>query len=120
MCRSVIGMVRGRPKRGSGGAIPRRPPYRETTLQEVILQLRHLHSAVVVAVAALQRQNCELDADIASLLQRCVCDRLGEQLEKLEAFRLGAVQLTFPSGRPPAGASVRGRSPERGHIKCPR
>ena len=80
-------MVRGRPKQRNGGAIHRRLPRREPALHEVILHLRHVHSAVVVAVAALRRQNCELDADIASLLQRCVCDRLDDQLEKLEACR---------------------------------
>jgi hypothetical protein len=49
--------------------------------------LRHIQSAVIVAVAALRQQNCELDEDIARLLQRCVCDRLDDQLEKLEAAR---------------------------------
>ena len=47
--------------------------------------LRLAQSAAIVAVAALRQQNCELDEDIARLLQRCVCDSLGEQLEKLEA-----------------------------------
>jgi len=42
---------------------------------------------VIVAIAALRRQNCELDEDIASLLQRCVSDRIDDQLEKLEAAR---------------------------------
>jgi hypothetical protein len=53
----------------------------------VILHLRHVQSAVIVAVAALRRQNCELDEDIARLLQRCVCDSLEDQLRKLEAAR---------------------------------
>lgn len=80
-------MARGRPKQRNAGAIRPRLPRRELALHEVILNLRHVHSAVVVAVAALRMQNCELDADIASLLQRCVCDRLDDQLEKLEACR---------------------------------
>ncbi|HEV2443746.1 MAG TPA: hypothetical protein VGT07_14565 [Steroidobacteraceae bacterium] len=46
-----------------------------------------MQSAVIVAIAALRQQNCELDEDIARLLQRCVCDRLDDQLEKLEAER---------------------------------
>jgi hypothetical protein len=49
--------------------------------------LRHLHqiqSAVVVAVAALRQQNCELDADISSVLQRSVADRIQDQIERLE------------------------------------
>ena len=89
-------MVRRRLKQGNSGALRKRAPARVTPLDEVILQLRHVHSAVIVAVAALRRQNCELDEDIARLLQRCVCDRLGDQLEKLQALR-----------RPPA-ARVRG------------
>jgi len=80
-------MVRRRLKQGNSGALRKRPPTRVTPLGDVILQLRHVHSAVIVAVAALRRQNCELDEDIASLLQRCVCDRIGDQLEKLEALR---------------------------------
>lgn len=58
---------------------------RGTPLEEVALHLEHIRSAVIVAIAALRRQNCELDADIAALLQRCVCDRISDQLEKLEA-----------------------------------
>jgi hypothetical protein len=57
------------------------------TLGGSILQLRHVQSAVAVAIAALRRQNCELDEDIASLLQRCVCDRIEDQLHELEGAR---------------------------------
>ncbi|MGH8170303.1 MAG: hypothetical protein ACRET5_05205 [Steroidobacteraceae bacterium] len=57
------------------------------------LHLEHIRSAVIVAIAALRRQNCELDEDIAALLQRCVCDRIGDQLEKLEAAGHGDVRL---------------------------
>ena len=94
MWRSVPNMVRGRLKRGRDGAIcrppsaprARRPPVAQgPLLDEIVLRLRHVQSAVIVAVAALRRQNCELDEDIASLLQRCVCDSLHDQLEKLEA-----------------------------------
>jgi hypothetical protein len=80
-------MVRGRLKQRNSGALRKRQPHRATPLDEVILHLRHVHSVVIVAVAALRRQNCELDEDIASLLQRCVCDRIGDQLEKLETVR---------------------------------
>ena len=91
-------MVRARPKqrpkqwssgsrRAGSAAIRRRraASFRRTPLDEVILHLRHLQSAVIVAIAALRRQNCELDEDIARLLQRCVCDLLDDQLKKLEA-----------------------------------
>jgi hypothetical protein len=67
-----------------------------------VLHLRHVRSAAVVAVAALRRQNCELDADIAVLLQRCVCDPLDDQLEKLEAVRSGTVPVAIRGGKPPA------------------
>ena len=53
-------------------------------LGDVLLHLRQVQSAVVVSVAALKRQNCELDADIAIVLQRSVADRLHEQIERLE------------------------------------
>jgi hypothetical protein len=45
-----------------------------------------IQSAVIVSEAALQRQNCELDQDIASVLQRSVSDRLQDEIEQLEAF----------------------------------
>jgi hypothetical protein len=54
-------------------------------LAQVVAQLRQVQSAVVVAVAALRQQNCELDEDIATVLQRSVADRLHEQIERLEA-----------------------------------
>jgi hypothetical protein len=53
-------------------------------LGAVILHLRQVQSAVVVAVAALKQQNCELDADIAVVLQRSVADRIQDQVELLE------------------------------------
>jgi hypothetical protein len=55
-------------------------------LGDVLLHLRQVQSAVVVSVAALKRQNCELDEDIATVLQRSVADRLHEQIERLEAL----------------------------------
>ena len=55
-------------------------------LGEVATHLRQVQSAVVVAVAALKQQNCELDEDIATVLQRSVADRLHEQIERLEAI----------------------------------
>ena len=55
-------------------------------LGEVVLHLRQVQSAVVVAVAALKQQNCELDEDIAIVLQRSVVDRLEDQIDRLEAM----------------------------------
>lgn len=51
-----------------------------------VLQLRQIQSAVVVAVAALRQQNCEIDEDIARVLQRSVADRLEEQIELLDTI----------------------------------
>lgn len=81
-------MMRGGPKRRRAAAPP----------EDVTLHLRHIRSAVIVAIAALRRQNCELDEDIARLLQRCVCDRIDDQIEKLER----AMPPPVPGGRVPA------------------
>ena len=59
-------------------------------LGEVALHLRQVQSAVVVAVAALKQQNCELDADIATVLQRSVADRIQDQVERLETLMRAA------------------------------
>jgi hypothetical protein len=55
-------------------------------LAEVVAHLRQVQSAVVVAVAALKQQNCELDADIATVLQRSVADRIQDQIEQVESL----------------------------------
>jgi hypothetical protein len=55
-------------------------------LAEVVAHLRQVQSAVVVAVAALKQQNCELDADIAAVLQRSVADRIQDQIEQVESL----------------------------------
>ncbi len=67
-------------------------------LGEVVLQLRQVQSAVVVAVAALKRQNCELDEDIATVLQRSVADRIHEQIERLEVLMRAAASLDRRTG----------------------
>ena len=58
-------------------------------LGEVVQRLRQVQSAVVVAVAALRQQNCELDEDIASVLQRSVADRIQDQIGRLETLQRG-------------------------------
>jgi len=55
-------------------------------LADVLLHLRQIQSAVVVSVAALRRQNCELDEDIATVLQRSVADRLHDQIDRLQGL----------------------------------
>jgi hypothetical protein len=61
-------------------------------LGEVLQHLHLIQSAVVVAVAALRHQNCELDVDISNVLQRSVADRIQDQIERLEV-------LSEPLGR---------------------
>lgn len=102
-------MVRGRPKQRNGGASHGRSLSRQMPLDEVIVHLRHVHSAVIVAVAALRQQNCELDEDIASLLQRCVSDRIDDQLEKLQAAsERSRRQRPIPRGTRLPAARLRG------------
>ncbi len=45
---------------------------------------------MVVAVAALKQQNCELDADIATVLQRSVADRIQDEIERVESLMRAA------------------------------
>ena len=54
------------------------------------MHLRQVQSAVVVAVAALKQQNCELDEDIARVLQRSVADRIQDQIERVESLMSSA------------------------------
>lgn len=56
----------------------------QVRIGEVVRHLRQVQSAVIVAAAALRSQNCELDADVANVLQRSVSDRLHEQLRRLD------------------------------------
>jgi hypothetical protein len=65
-----------------------KPPHRalDPRLGEILRHLQQIQSAVVVAVAALRHQNCELDTDISTVLQRCVADRIQDQIERLEAL----------------------------------
>ena len=55
-------------------------------VRTVIKNLQMIQSAVIVAEAALQRQNCELDRDVASVLQRSVSNRLQDEIEQLEVL----------------------------------
>jgi DNA anti-recombination protein RmuC len=69
----------------AGKSISKTHPVR-AQLGEVVQQLRQVQSAVVVAVAALRQQNCELDEDIATVLQRSVADRIHDLIERLETM----------------------------------
>jgi hypothetical protein len=61
-----------------------RPRTVRSQVAEVVLHLRDIQSAVVVAAAALKQQKCELDEDVAHLLRRSVADRIQDQIEQLE------------------------------------
>ena len=65
---------------------------RRAQLREMLRHLHLIQSAVVVSVAALRHQNCELDVDISNVLQRSVADRIQDQIERLEV-------LSEPRGR---------------------
>jgi methyl coenzyme M reductase subunit C-like uncharacterized protein (methanogenesis marker protein 7) len=67
-----------------------KPRSMRSQLGEVVTHLRQVQSAVVVAVAALKQQNCELDADIATVLQRSVADRIEDQIEQVESLMRAA------------------------------
>jgi hypothetical protein len=60
-------------------------------LSDLVLHLCQIQSAVIVSAAALRRQNCELDDDVANVLQRSVADKIQDQIERAEGAlrRLG-------------------------------
>jgi hypothetical protein len=61
------------------------PPVR-AELQEIVNHLQQLPAILAVAVNTLREQSADLDADVATLLQRAVSDPLHEQVRKLEAL----------------------------------
>ena len=114
MCRTVPGMVRGQANLRAR-AVPDGEVRFRKALDQLVPRLRHMRSTVAVAVAALRRQNCELDEDIASLLQRCVSDRIDDELEKLEGTLRVAVRRGSERGRATGRPWRRGRRP--GHRR---
>ncbi|HEU4624399.1 MAG TPA: hypothetical protein VFS52_06545 [Steroidobacteraceae bacterium] len=55
-------------------------------LQDVVQHLSQLPAILAVAISTLREQSADLDADVATLLQRAVSDPLSEQVRKLEAL----------------------------------
>lgn len=55
-------------------------------LGDLLIRLEMVRAAVVVSVAALREQNCDIDEDVAIVLQRQVGDPLGEEIEKTTQF----------------------------------
>lgn len=71
------------------------PPYQvdtpalrqvQTHLAELTTNLEVIRSAVAVSVAALRHQNCEIDEDVACVLQRSVSDKLQDEIDKATHF----------------------------------
>jgi hypothetical protein len=54
-----------------------------TSVDQIVIRLRNVQSAAVVAAAALRHQNSDRDADIASLLERSVVDPIQDQIDRL-------------------------------------
>jgi tRNA A37 N6-isopentenylltransferase MiaA len=69
----------------------------QAQLKDILMHLEQAQSAVVVAIVALRQQSCELDEDIAAVLQRNVAQPLQDQIEKLEA---AVQQLSRPERKP--------------------
>jgi hypothetical protein len=89
-------MAAGKPMSRSQTAKVSKSQVMKTQLKDILLHLEQAQSAVVVAIAALRQQSCELDEDIAAVLQRNVAERLHDQIEKLEA---AVQQLSQPERR---------------------
>ncbi len=53
-------------------------------LAQLVTELELTRASVVASVGALRDQNCEIDADVARVLQRHVSDVLGTQIEKAQ------------------------------------
>lgn len=62
------------------------PAHLQEALETHIRGLEVAMSAVIVSVSALRRQNCEIDEDIARVLERSAADRLDIEIERLQAF----------------------------------
>ena len=53
-------------------------------LSQISGRLEVARATVVASVAALRHQNCELDQEVATVLQRHVADVLGTEIERME------------------------------------
>jgi hypothetical protein len=78
---------------------PTSPPTKalREQLNGVLIGIRRAQSAAAVSALALQQQQAERDADVASVLSRSVVDEIEFQVEQLESV-LEAL-LTSGSGR---------------------
>jgi hypothetical protein len=70
-------------------AVRKKAPVPQLSGEALADHLRGLEvamSAVIVSVSALRRQNCEIDEDIARVLERSAADRLDVEIEKLQSL----------------------------------
>lgn len=58
----------------------------QEALKAHIRGLEVVMSTVIVSVFALRRQNCEIDEDIARVLERSAADRLDIEIERLQTL----------------------------------
>jgi predicted secreted protein len=54
-----------------------------THLEDTLRRLELIRSSSAICVSALRHQNCEIDEDVAIVMQRNVADKVGEEIEKL-------------------------------------
>jgi chromosomal replication initiation ATPase DnaA len=52
-------------------------------LEDMVLRLEVVRSASSICACALRHQNCEIDEDVANVLQRNVGDRVGDEIDRL-------------------------------------
>jgi hypothetical protein len=96
-----------KPRKAVGISAPGMPPLGRQ-VGDVMMYLRRVQSVAVVSVAALKHQNCELDGDIAIVLQRNVVDAIQDQLERLESIdRSTQSQLRADRGKRGAQGNLR-------------
>lgn len=62
------------------------PQRLSTAVADHIRGLELAMSAVIVSVSALRRQNCDIDEDIARVLERSAADRLDIEIEGLRSL----------------------------------
>jgi hypothetical protein len=60
-------------------------------LGDIRLRLEVAEAVAAIASAALRFQNADSDEDAATVLQRCVCDVLAAQINRLDAVIAGGV-----------------------------
>lgn len=75
--------------RPSASRSTRHAPLTGVALEDIRLRLAVAMSAAYVVGAALNSQHADSDQDAALVLQRCVGDELGRQIERLDAVIAG-------------------------------